>query len=190
MLRFGTHSENEPIHRLAARDGFRRTATYQRYRADSHPADDAPPLRKLAKVDLPAAWALVSKSPRYRASSGLYEDLWIWKRLTRERLAHHLAAGDVWGTGEQGELTALALVHRTEEALNVGLVDGRDDALVAILQGLQGLTAQLGCAELRIKPVDESALMSAVEATGYERHRDKEVWIFELQLSPSGVVQK
>ncbi|MEE8392485.1 MAG: AI-2E family transporter, partial [Anaerolineae bacterium] len=182
-LRFGTHSLNEPIHRLAARDGFRQTATYQRYRADPPPAADAPTLRQLTETDLPAVWALVSESPRYRASGGLYEDLWIWKNLTRERLARHLADGDIWGVDVQGELCGLAVIYRTEqETLNVGLVDGKDEALVAVLRGLRGLAAQLGRAELHIKPVDDPALIAAVEATGYERHRDKSLWIFELQL--------
>jgi hypothetical protein len=50
------------------------------------------------------------------------------------------------------------------------------------------LTAQLGAAELRCKPVDEPALMTAVEAAGYERHRDKSLWIFELQLHTEHVL--
>ena len=184
-LRFGPHSLNEPTHRLAARDGFRRIATYQRYRADPLPTADAPPLRQLTEADLPTAWALVSESPRYRASGGLYEDLWIWKNLTHERLARHLAAGDVWGTDIQEELFALALVSRTEqETLNVGHVDGKDETLTTILRGLRGLATQLGRAEVRYKPVDEPALIAAVEAAGYERHRDKSLWIFELQLNP------
>jgi N-acetylglutamate synthase-like GNAT family acetyltransferase len=192
-LRFGTRSENEPVHHIAARDGFCHLATYQRYRADPLSTANAPSLRQLTEADLLAAWSLVHESPRYWASGGLYEDRWIWKDLNHERLARHLASGDVWGVdapGDEGrELSALALVYRTEEeTLNVGLVDGRDEALVVILQGLRGLTAQLGAAELRCKPVDEPALMAAVEAAGYERHRDKSLWIFELQLHTEHVL--
>jgi hypothetical protein len=192
-LRFGTHSLNEPVHRLAARDGFRHVATYQRYRADPLSTANAPSLRQLTEADLLAAWSLVRESPRYRASGGLYEDRWIWKNMNHERLARHLTSGDVWGVdapADKGrELSALAFVYRTEEGtLNVGLVDGRDEALVVVLQGLRGLTAQLGAAELRCKPVDEPALMAAVGAAGYERHRDKSLWIFELQLHTEHVL--
>jgi predicted PurR-regulated permease PerM/RimJ/RimL family protein N-acetyltransferase len=196
-LRFGTHSLNEPVHRLAAHGGFCHVSTYRRYRADPLPAAEAPPLRQLTEADLPAVWALVSESPRHRASGGLYEDLWIWKNVTRERLAHHLAAGDVWGLespeGEEGgsELSALALIHRTERGtLNAGLVDGRDKSLAAILRGLRGLAAQLGCAEVRVKPVDEPALMAAIEVAGYEQHRDKNIWVFELQLEETAEPQR
>lgn len=182
-LRFGTHSDNEPVHRIAARDGFCRLATYQHYRADPLPDADAPPLRQLTEADLPAAWELVSHTPRYAASGGLYEDMWTWKNLTQARLAHHLAAGDVWGAHLHGELSALALIGGIgENKVNVGHVDGQEETLTTILRGLRGLAAQLGCAEVRFKPVAEPALIAAVEATGYERHRDNSLWIFELQL--------
>ena len=32
------------------------------------------------------------------------------------------------------------------------------------------------------KAVDEPTLIAAAEAAGYERHRDQEIWVFELQL--------
>jgi predicted PurR-regulated permease PerM/GNAT superfamily N-acetyltransferase len=186
-LRFGTHSDNESVHRMATRNGFCRLATYQHYRADSLPATDAPPLRQLTEADLPAAWELVNDTPRYEASGGLYEDLWTWKNLTQERLAHHLAAGDVWGADLHGELASLALICGIgENKVNVGHIDGKEEALAMILQGLRGLAAQRGCAEVRFKPVAEPALLAAVEAAGYERHRDNSLWIFELQLQPTG----
>ena len=193
-LRFGTDSSNEPIHRLAAHDRFRRVAAYRRYRADPLPAAQAPALRRLTEQELPAAWALIGESARYRASGGLYEDLWVWKNLTRERLAHYLAAGAVWGTGDPGpltvqkghsdgtELSALALVQQPEQTLHIGLVDGQDEALAAVLRGLRGLAVQLGADELRIKPLNEPALLSAVEQAGYEQRESKDLWIFELGL--------
>lgn len=182
-LRFGTHSENEPVHHIAARDGFCHLATYHHYRADSLPVTDVPTLRQLTEADLPTAWELVSNSPGYEVSNGLYEDLWTWKNLTRERLADHLAAGDGWGVDLDGELSALALICWTGEGkVSVGHVDGRKETLPTILQGLRELTTQLGCAEVRFKPVDDPTLIAAIEAAGYERHRDKGLWIFELQL--------
>jgi predicted PurR-regulated permease PerM/ribosomal protein S18 acetylase RimI-like enzyme len=185
-LRLGTHSDNEPAHRLAACEGFRHVATYQRYRADPLPVETLS-LRRLTEQDLPAAWALAGESARYRASGGLYEVLWRWKNLTRERLARHLAAGDAWGTGTQEELSALALVYRSEETLSVGLVDGQDEALAAVLRELRELAAQLGCTEILIKPLDDPALVAAVESVGYEQIQDKNLWIFELGLEEEAV---
>jgi GNAT superfamily N-acetyltransferase len=183
-LRLGTHSLNEPVHRLAARDGFHHVATYRCYRAGSLPVADAPLLRHLTEADLPAAWALVGESPCYQAAGGLYESFWTWQNLTRERLVRHLAAGDVWWMDAHDGASALMLIYGTEkaEALDIGYVDGAEEALVAILRGTRGLAAQLGCAEVNVRPVDEPRLIAAVEAAGYERSRDHDLWIFELRL--------
>jgi GNAT superfamily N-acetyltransferase len=184
VLRFGTHSLNEPMRRIAAHDGFRRIATYRLYKADSFPAVDAPPLRQLTGVDMPTAWALIDGSQRRRAAGGLYEVAWKWKNLTRERLAHHLESGDAWGMDVGGELTGLALACwvRSDGTLHVGYVDGSEGALVTILRGLWGLATRWGCTEVQFKPVNEPALVAAVEACGYERSWHRDIWIFELPL--------
>jgi GNAT superfamily N-acetyltransferase len=183
VLRFGTHSLNEPIHRIAGRDGFHRIATYRLYRADPLPAFAAPSLRRLTGMDVPTAWALIDGSRRHRAASGLYETAWKWKNLTRERLAHHLGADDGWGITDGDELTALALgCWVRDEDLHVGYVDGSEEALVTALRGLRRLAARLDHTEVRFKPVDEPALVAATEASGYERSWDRDIWIFELPL--------
>jgi GNAT superfamily N-acetyltransferase len=184
VLRFGTHSLNEPIHRIAARDGFRRIATYRLYRADPLPVGAALSLRRLTGMDVPTAWALIGGSRRHQAASGLYETAWKWKNLTRERLAHHLGADDGWGITDGDELTALALACwvRDRDILHVGYVDGSEEALVTALRGLRGLAAQLDYTEVRFKPVDEPVLVAAAEASGYERSWDRDIWIFELPL--------
>jgi predicted PurR-regulated permease PerM/GNAT superfamily N-acetyltransferase len=188
-LRFGTHSSNEPIHHLAAKDGFRHVATFQRYRADPlSAAQEVPLLRPLTESELPAAWALTNRSPRYQAASGLYEDRWTWRDLTTERLAHHLRAGEAWGLAvpEGEDLSAIALTYQTgEDMLHIAYVDGETDAtLVQILRGLRGMAATQARSEIRIKNVDEPSLITALGLAGYEPHRDKDLWIFELQLQP------
>jgi hypothetical protein len=177
-------SLNEPVHRLAARDGFHPVATYRCYRADPLPAADVPPLPRLAGADLPTAWALIGESPCYQAAGGLYESLWTWQNLTRERLVRHLAAGDVWWMDTHDGASALMLIYGTEkaEALDIGYVDGAEGALVAILRGTRELATKLGRTEVNIRPVDEPRLIAAVEAAGYERSRDHDLWIFELRL--------
>lgn len=184
VLRFGTHSLNEPIHRIAARDGFRRIATYRLYKADPLPTGDAPRLRRLTGMDVPTAWALIEGSRRHRAASGLYETAWKWKNLTRELLTHHLGTDDGWGMDDGDGLTALALACWVgdEDVLHVGYVDGSEEALVTVLRGLRGLAAQLNCTEVQFKPVDEPALVAAAEASSYERSWDRDIWIFELPL--------
>jgi hypothetical protein len=77
------------------------------------------------------------------------------------------------------------LICGAEQAgpLHVGYVDGTDDALTPVLQGLQRLAPQLDCAEVIAILVNEPVLLAAVEAAGYERNRDHDLWIFELGLS-------
>jgi len=182
-LRLGTHAHNEPMHRIAARCGFRRLATYLRYQAAPLCDVGACPLRPLTEADLPAAWTLASGSRRYRVAGGMVESFWTWKNLTRERLASHLANGDGWGLGYGAELAGLALIYRTEEnTLNVGYVDGAEGALVSILRGLRQLAADLGDTQVRFKPVDEPGLVAAVDDAGYERVRDRALWIFEARI--------
>jgi hypothetical protein len=183
-LRYATSSGNEAVHRISSRLGFRHIATYRVYRAEALEPGRALPLRCLNETDLPAAWALVGASPRYQAAGGLYDVFWKWKRLTRERLAHHVAVEEAWGVdGGQG-LSSLALAYRDEDndTLYVGYADGTDEALAVMLQGLRVLAAQQGCAEVHFKPVDESALVAAVEAAGYERAWERDVRVFELKL--------
>jgi RimJ/RimL family protein N-acetyltransferase len=183
-LRYATSSANEAVHRISARLGFRHVATYRVYKAEALEPGCVLPLRRLNETDLPAAWALVSTSPRYRAGGGLYDVSWKWENLTRERLAHHLTAGEAWGVNVRHGLTGLALVYQDGDdgTLYVGYADGSNDALPAILQGLRGLAAQQGRAEAHFKPVDEPALVAAVEAAGYERVWERNVWIFEASL--------
>jgi predicted PurR-regulated permease PerM/GNAT superfamily N-acetyltransferase len=205
-LRFGTHSTNEAVHRLAARDSFRHIAAYGRYRADPLAFERSahiPSLHRLTEPEVAEAWALISDSPRLQASSGLYEDAWTWRNLTREQLAHHVIAGDVWGVSrpdedqgdaEEGErdggdgLRGLALICGVEQAgpLYVGYVDGTDDALAPVLQGLQRLASQFDCAEVIAILVNEPALLAAIETAGYERNQDHDLWIFELGLGVAG----
>jgi GNAT superfamily N-acetyltransferase len=189
VLRFGTHSSNEPIHHLAEKDGFQHVAAFQRHRADPLPeAQGAPLLSPLTESDLPGAWALAHRSPRYQAAGGLYEDHWTWRDLTTERLVDHLHADEAWGLpGPEGEgLSAIALIHLTgEDMLHIGYVDGATDAaLIDILQGLRRMAAIQARSEIRIKNVDEPSLITALDSAGYEPHRDEDLWIFELQLAP------
>ncbi|MFW6115712.1 MAG: GNAT family N-acetyltransferase [Chloroflexota bacterium] len=181
-LRFGTHSRNEPVHRLAARDGFRRAATYRLYEAAPLAPDQAPPLRPLREDDLEAAWGLVDGSPRYRAAAGLYETFWSWQRLTRPRLAEELAQGRGRGVDQHHQLAALALLCQTdkEDALDVAYVDGRGAAVEAALRSLRALAARRGCDKLRLRAVDEPGLVAAAAGAGYEPGWDRDLWIFEL----------
>lgn len=188
-LRFGTHSQNHPVHRLASRDGFRHVATYRLYEADPLPPEQTLSLRQLAEVDLDAVWSLIHDSPRYRAAGGLYETFWSWENLTRERLAHHLSRGEAWGIDWDDRMASLALICQTdkEDAVDVGYVDGREHAMETLLLATRGLAARRGCDKVRFRPVDEPELITVVERAGYQPSWDRDLWIFELSTGHRSV---
>lgn len=182
ILRFATHSENHPVHHLAARDGFRHVATYRLYESEPVIPDPFRLPRCLNHADLAAAWDLVEGSPRYRAAAGLYETFWAWETLTRERLAQHVSRGGVWGLDGEGELAAVAVLCETDkdDAIDLGYVDGRRDGMRTLLLGIMGLAAQQGLDKMRFRAVDEPELVAAVESAGYASGWDRDLWIFEL----------
>lgn len=186
VLRYGTHSANEAVHRISDRLGFRRAGVYQLHGATPLPAA-APSLRQLAWKDLEAAWALVEGSERRRAAGGLYEVAWKWMGLTRERLSCHVAAGEAWGVygNGNGRLAGLALVWwgdvEQKGTLHAGYVDGVGEAeLARVLLGLRDLAAQRGLEEgVGFKSLEEPALLAAAGEAGYAVTWDKNIWVFE-----------
>ncbi len=182
VLRFATASYNRPIHRNALRDGFQRVAEFRRWSADAIPGLQA--LRPLRPQDLEAAWGLVEDSSIWRASGGLYEAYWRWQQLTKDRLAAHIAAGQVWGIDLDGRLAALAAVFADpeEERLAVGYMDGTPEGLRALVWGLRLLAYQQGFPRVRVFSVADPALLEALRSAGLVPDREYSLYIFEKQM--------
>ncbi|MGD1995612.1 MAG: AI-2E family transporter [Anaerolineae bacterium] len=181
-LRLATASYNKPIHRNAARDGFHRVGEFLYCRGEPLPGPC--PLRSLTSDDFDVVWELIEGSPIFRAASGLYEVAWHWLNLTRERLANHLAVGDVWGIDLEERLAAVAILshHPDKDRLSVGYLDGEPEGITALAWGLRVLTNQLGCDRLRVRPPLYPPLVEALEAAGVTRSRAYAVWVFERWL--------
>ena len=185
-LRFATHSQNRPVHHLAARDGFRHVATYRLYEAEPARGKVAIPLRPLTNDDLDQAWELMQGSPRCSAANSLYETFWSWETLTREKLGAHLVRGSGWGIDKNDGLVAMALLCDTdkEDALDVSYVDGPGEALEVVLVGLRELAARRGCEKVRFRAVEEPELMDAVERAGYWESWDRKLRVYETVATP------
>lgn len=179
VVRFATASSNRPIHRNALRDGFQRVAEFWYCRADALPGPQA--LRPLGPEDLETAWSLIADSPIRQASGGLYEVWWQWRRLTKDRLAAHIAAGEVWGVDLDGKLAALAIVPAGpgEEYLSVGYLDGTPEGLRALAWGLRLLAYQRSYPGVWVLSVDSPALLEALRSAGIVPHREHSLYIFE-----------
>ncbi|TET51425.1 MAG: GNAT family N-acetyltransferase [Anaerolineales bacterium] len=183
-VRFATHSENEPVHRMSAHDRFKRVAAYRLYAASPQPAPDGdsePPLRQ---AGLEEARAFLSDSPLLASAGGLYELRWVWAELTDGRLAEHAAAGSVWAVGEEGAPAGLAIGFRVDDvdAQHVAFIDGDDEGLPALLQGLRRMAARQQSSEgVWLKALVEPRLTEAVEAAGFEPGWDRDMWVFETE---------
>ncbi len=182
VVRFITASSNRPVHRNAERDGFRRVAEFHRYSAGSIPGPL--PLRMLGPEDLEAAWSLVENSPFHRAAHGLYGVRWRWLKLTKERLATHLAASEVWGVDVNGELAALAILPTNPRAdrMAVGYLDGTLDGVRIVAWGLRLLAYQRGYSEVRLRPPGEPRLLQALREAGFSPQGEPTLYIFEKLL--------
>ncbi|HEC34458.1 MAG TPA: AI-2E family transporter [Chloroflexi bacterium] len=183
VLRLGTASNNRAVHRNAARDGFHRVAEFLAYSADPLPGPC--PLRLLAVDDLQAVWELIEGSPILKAAGGLYEEVaWHWVTLTRERLAAHLSAGEVWGVdiGERLAAVAVVLQDRRTERLLGGYLDGEPDGLIVLVWGLRVLACQRGREVLRLRPPTCPLLQRSIEQAGGTRIWEHGLWIFERPL--------
>lgn len=183
MLRLATASSNRAVHRMVARDGFRRVAEFQYCSADPLPGPC--PLRVLDPADLDDAWRQIEGSPILQAAGGLYEVSWRWLTLTRERLAAHLAAGEVWGVDLEGRLAALAIVPQPPpgaEWLWADYLEGEQAGLTVLALGLRVLAGQRGYQGVRARPVADPPLLKALETAGLSRYSEHAVWVFERIL--------
>jgi len=182
VLRFATGSWNQPVHRNAARDGFRRVAEFIAYEAQPLPGPC--PLRPLSPDDLDAVWEQISGSPVAQAAGELYEVRWHWMALTPERLADHLERGEVWAAELDGRLAAVAIVWEDEERgrLSVGYLDGESEGLTVLAWGLRTLAHRRGCERVRFRPPTYPPLLEALEAAGAVRLWEHGLWIFARPL--------
>jgi predicted PurR-regulated permease PerM/GNAT superfamily N-acetyltransferase len=183
-LRLGTGSHNRAVLRNVSRGGFRRVAEYLFYGGDVLPGPCA--LSPLTMDDLGAVWGLVEGSPIYRAAGGLYEVHWRWMDLTRERLATHLAAGEVWGLHLDGRLAAVTVAPARPGAnrLTLGYLDGEPEGLTALAVGARVLAGQQGHADgVRVRPLAFPPLLEALEAAGVTRDWEHSLYIFERSLT-------
>jgi hypothetical protein len=182
MLRFGTASHNRPVHKNAARGGFRRVGRFVFYSAEPLPGPC--PLCPLTADDVDAAWQLIEDSPALEAAGGLYEVRWQWMELTRDRLEDHIEAEDVWGVRSGDELAALAIVNEDPERsrLSVGHLAGGEGGITALHWGLRVVAGERDREELRLRIVSHPSILKPIEASGATRSWDGQIWVFERPL--------
>jgi hypothetical protein len=177
-VRLGTSSKNKAVHALVYQSGFRLIGRYALYKAS---LDSKLPnqLRPLEPEHLAQVWDLLNGSSRFRFVP-LYEERWVWLKLTEARLAEMLAAGRVWGPNGLASIALISEPTPKQDWLRVGLLDGQDEALVGVAQSLRRLAADQGYTEgVAIKPLFEPTLLNALSRVGYQASWENQLWIFE-----------
>lgn len=190
VVRFSTASDNAPIHMLARETGFERVARFVPYTAEAL-ADDAPRLARLMPDDLPrvAGWLAVSEHfERAGRSFGLG---WSFTLLTEARLRERLAAGQVFGwPADVGALAGVVMLAGPEEGhsppkgrLRAGYLDAGPDVLTEMARALRRLAADQGQAAVDVLAPQHPPFTGALEAAGFRRGWDGEVWLFARDIS-------
>lgn len=186
VVRMAITSENTISLGMAQRSGFRRVGRYVLHQAPAGGQDD-PLLMRLDEAELDLVWTFLKASRQFADVGRLYvSHRWVWQQLTSDRLAGHLAQGDVWGLRRSpSRLDALAILTPPQgdfPGLWVGYADGGPAHTAPLLSGLQRLASIQG------KPVVgghfpvQPALLDALAGAGYQRAMSAEVWVFEARL--------
>jgi ribosomal protein S18 acetylase RimI-like enzyme len=189
VVRFSTASGNEPVQQLAKETGFVRVAAFLPYGADPL----AEPVRSwwaLGPNDAVRVQRWLDQSAHFDAVQRSFEWDWSYYRLTRERLAEHLADGRVYGWPHEGDYAALggvALVNPVdktrwpgEPTLKIAYFDADD--LPAATRDMRRLAAALKRARVRITAFDQPDRIAALEQSGYECEWDNAMWLYARDI--------
>lgn len=184
-VRFSTGSMNEAVRQLARETGFERNAIFLPYGADVL-REPVQALAPLAGDDLPRVRAFLDKSAYYTRAQQSLEWDWSYYRLTDDRLRERLQNALVYGwSRESGTLNGLLIANPTEKdrwpgdpTLKIAYLDAPDADLPDMARDVRRLAAQLDRVRVRIKAFAAPEHIAALEAGGFVREWDGEVWLY------------
>ncbi len=192
VLRYSTAADNVAIHKLAHETGFRHVATFIPYgaAAQASPTDG---LIALRAADAGRAWAFLQTAPYFDAAQRTLEEYWRFLPLTPAVLGERATAGLVYGwTGNAAgvDLRGLAVLNAFDEDdapdqlyVRIGYLDAVPGDLTPLALALRGLAAALGRHRVSLKPLKHPDLLRDLEAAGYERRWDNEIYLYARDLS-------
>jgi RimJ/RimL family protein N-acetyltransferase len=196
VFRYATADDNEPMHRLADRFGFRLVTRYSYIEKTDNvkpvPPDALQKFRKLETSEIEIAWDFIRQSHSWDKGEQIFCDHWTWRRLEDDRLRDLLGNGEVYGIFSGAEPVALALATYEEwgekEVSGMGLwLDGEPENVVLLSQHLfhtfQALVKPevkfyFGLMVLQEPHFDEAFLKAGFKINPSERMR-----LYELKLS-------
>ena len=191
VVRLATGHSNTAVQAMVARVGMVRIGAAQLLVAEAMPG--GPPPAILGSEWAAQVAAFLRRSSVLAHTHGLYDAGWVWQRLSAERVAELLAAGQMAALlTPEGELAALAVasIDREGGGMWVGYADaepqraaGRPEAVTTLATALRAHAAKVGSPQVEAMLPDLAWLRDAFRAAGYERGDWKgELWIFERRF--------
>lgn len=187
-IRFTTAPMTEAVQILATETGFEHVASFVPYEAQAL-AEEGPRLALLAPDDLPRVMSWLASSPYFQLAQHGLEANWICVRLTGDRVAARLAAGQVYGWKPADALAGVVILNALDEihwsatqALKLGYLDAAPGALAEVARAARRLAADRGREMLTVKLVKQPEWLLALEDAGFRRDWDSEVWLFAREI--------
>lgn len=171
VVRLITNRSNAPMGALLPQLGFRRRFDAQWYGAAALPGPGMGPINRPAAALL----AETDAASLLAETGGLYADGWSFVALTPERLARHLAAGEVVAAP-----AGWAIVASDGESARMAVAFAAGD-LAALYTALRAHPAALEQGEIRAFVPAGGAVEAAVRAAGFET-RGHPFGVYECEL--------
>ena len=171
VVRFSTASDNTPIHRAAARFGFRRVGALSRREA---PATTVPSPARAVRNQERAVLRRVG--PLVQLGHG-----WEWRHITPRDVRSAISRSRVF-VSDENVGAAVVLGDRYDATLMVAAVGGNARPLADLLRALRGEASRRGLDEVSFY-VSNARERRAARSAGYRRPWSGEVYLFEKRFT-------
>jgi GNAT superfamily N-acetyltransferase len=180
IVRFVTRSDNWPIHKLAAREGF--TRQFGIVDLSIGAEKSAVVLNIPAARDLPRIASFLENSEVLKTAHGMISDPgWRFFKLTRDTVKEKLEQGLILTIGAGNAIEALAVTEKGygNESLVVTFLDGEPEAVKRLIAGLRGEAAGYEPPRLDVRLIEGTSARRIVSEAGFKSVM--EVWLFEKE---------
>lgn len=188
VARLFTAADNAISRRIVDQADFRTVAIFVHPTAEAE-AGVGPVPEAAVPGEAEALWGTIEVSQNYRLAEGTYCVGWRCLSLTKERLAEHLAAGEVKVLRRRGLPVAVAIVHPSwDDDLWVAGIYGEHQPLARLARLLRAQAAALALKEIGMLVPDVPEVLAPLEAAGYRRAYGNTVpgmVLYEKALSPA-----
>jgi len=181
-IRFATAAANTPVHRMAARLGFRKLSALLALRADA--AVGRSGLAPLAPADSNRVFARIGQSPVVAAMGRMASVGWRFRELGPGLVSERLEAGLVKALADGGQIQGLAIFEPAvaDVPQAVSCVDAADARLPAMASSLRAAAGQHSPAEVMVWLPEGAPSLAAFTQAGFTPVTDHPIWIFERVL--------